>query len=355
MRIVHTADLHLRSNRDERWHALEAVIESAAREGAQVLVIAGDLFDRDVDAPVLKAEMRHRFEHFGGRVVIIPGNHDERGIRAGDFFGANVRVLAGHDTVCDVEGVRFVGVPFEDLGIDDTLRRLREAAKHRGQGSNVLLYHGELLDLAPGSGAFGEEDAREYMPARLSDLADLGFDYVLAGHYHRAHDVRRCGEGYFVYSGSPVSITRRETGRRHATVVEPGQPPRPLPLDTRHFVEVDVPLSPDDEEYPVKRLESALSSLDPKAWALVGVRGFVDLSRFGMREDDFQRALKEARARFNVAEFDASGCLDVGGIIGADLFRRFSAKLERSALADDERERARDMAIRAMMEASDAR
>jgi DNA repair exonuclease SbcCD nuclease subunit len=355
MRILHTADLHLRTNRDERWNALEAVIESAAREGAQVLAIAGDLFDRDVDAPALKADLRRRFEHFRGRVLIIPGNHDERGIRAGDFFGENVRVLSGHDTVCDVEGVRFVGVPFADVGMDETLRRLRAAAGQKVEGANILLYHGELLDLSPVRGAFGEEEGREYMPARLSDLAGLGFDCVLAGHFHRLHDVRACGEGYFVYSGSPVSITRRETGRRHATLVDVGSPPRALGLDTHHFIAVDVRLSPDEAEHPVARVERELAGLHPRASALLTVRGFVDLSRFGIREDEFHLALKEARARFDVTDFDAHACLDVGAILGADLFRRFSQKLEGSGLSDDDRARAREMTIRAMMEAPDAR
>ena len=355
MRILHTADVHLRGNRDERWHALEAVLEAAVREAAGVVVVAGDLFDRDVDAPALKTDLRRRFEHFAGRVLIIPGNHDERGLRPGDFFGENVRVLAGHDTVAEIDGVRFVGVPFEDLGIDDTLRRLREAAKQRGDGVSVLIYHGELLDLAPGAGVFGEEEGREYMPARLSDLAELGFHYVLAGHFHRAHDVRACGTGYFVYSGSPVSITRRETGRRHATVVDVGAAPRPLALDTHHFATLDVRLSPGEDEHPVARVERELSALDPRASALVTVRGFVDLSRFGLREDEFHLALKEARARFNVAEFDAGACLDVGSILSADLFRRFASKLDRSVLSPEDRALARDMAIRAMMEVPDAR
>jgi DNA repair exonuclease SbcCD nuclease subunit len=355
MRILHTADVHLRNNRDERWHALGAVIETAAREGANVLAIAGDLFDRDVDAPALKAEIRRRFEHYHGRVVLIPGNHDERGIRAGDHFGENVRVLAGHDTACDIDGVRFVGVPYEDLGIDETLRRLRAAAKQRGGGTNVLLYHGELLDLSPGAGAFGEEDAREYMPARLSDLAGLGFDYVLAGHFHRAHDVRPCGGGHFVYSGSPVSITKRETGRRHATLIDVGEAPRSIALDTHHFVAHQIVFSPGEKEHPVSRLERELSALDPRASALVTVRGFVDLSPFGMRENEFHLALKEARARFNVVDFDSSECLDVGVILNADLFRRFVEKLARSALSEADRDYAREMAIRAMMEAPDAR
>ncbi len=45
MKILHTADLHLRSENDERWAALTAVVDIGKKQKADVLVIAGDLFD----------------------------------------------------------------------------------------------------------------------------------------------------------------------------------------------------------------------------------------------------------------------------------------------------------------------
>jgi DNA repair exonuclease SbcCD nuclease subunit len=193
------------------------------------------------------------------------------------------------------------------------------------------------------------------MPARLSDLGELGFDYVLAGHFHRALDVRACGSGYFVYSGSPVSITRRETGRRHAGLIRPGQAPESVPLDTRFYEAVDVRLVPNEPEHPLARIERELGGVDARASALVSVRGFTDLARWGLREAEFHAGLKELVARFNVEALDAGECLDVSGIIEGDLFRRFAERLEASALPDDERVLAREMAIRAMMEAPGAR
>lgn len=355
MRIVHTADVHLRSDRDERWKALAAVIDAGAGAGARVLAIAGDLFDRDVDAPALKTSLRRSLERFPGTVVVIPGNHDTGGIRAGDFFGANVRVLAGHDLIADVDGVRFIGVPYEDVGVDGTLARLRAASRMRIDGVNVLLYHGELLDLSPGGGAFGEEDDREYMPARLSDLGDLGFDYVLAGHFHKNHDVRACGAGYFIYAGSPVSITRRETGCRHVTLLETGSAPGLLALATHHYVNVDIRLSPGEREHPLARIERELAAIPPGASALVAIRGFVNLADSGMTEVEFQAGVKETCARFPCDAVDASACSDVGAIITGDLFRRFEARLASSALGEDERALVREMTIRAMMEVPDAR
>jgi predicted phosphodiesterase len=355
MRIVHTADIHLRDTRDARWAALASVVTAAEGARARVLVIAGDLFDRDIDAPSLKTALRPVLERFSGDVVVIPGNHDAGGIRAGDFFGDNVRVLAGDDVITDVDGVRFVGLPFEDAGIDGTLARLRAASRRRGDGTNLLLYHGELLDLAPGSGAFGDEDGREYMPARLADLGELGFDYVLAGHFHKNFDVRACGEGYFVYSGSPVSIPRRETGRRRVTLIETGSAPDAIALDTHHYQAIDIRYAPADPGHPLERLQGELATLANGATGLVTLRGFTDLSRFGVTEQAFQAGIKDACARYPVESCDASACNDVGGIVSGDLFRRFEEKLSTSPLSDEDRVRVREMTIRALIEVPDAR
>lgn len=49
MRILHTADLHLKEYGDERWEALEELIEVGRKEKINLLVISGDLFDTEVE------------------------------------------------------------------------------------------------------------------------------------------------------------------------------------------------------------------------------------------------------------------------------------------------------------------
>lgn len=72
MKILHTADLHLRSITDVRWQALERVVELAQSENVRVLAISGDLFDSDADGQTLRPKIREVFERFGGNVLIIP-------------------------------------------------------------------------------------------------------------------------------------------------------------------------------------------------------------------------------------------------------------------------------------------
>lgn len=355
MTILHTADLHLRGVDDVRWHAFEVVMQKARERSADAVVISGDLFDRSVDAHALKTELRGRFERCPARIILLPGNHDERGLRPGDFFGDNVVVMAGGQVEVTVGDVHVVGVPYQEGGIDETLSRLRRAATRRQRGrTNVLLYHGELLDLIPDRGAFGEETGNDYMPVRLASFDGLGFDYVLAGHFHRAFAVHRFQDGYFVYPGSPVSVTRRETGRRHVCIVTPGEPPVAEPLDTYHAVNVDVVLSPFEDAHPVEQVERALRDLHPRADAWVCVSGFANLARVGMSEIEFQEAVQQAAARHNVRELD-SRWSDVAEIVENELFKRFDRKLRSSAATDEDCDAVCNLVIRAMTEAMYAR
>jgi exonuclease SbcD len=354
MRILHTSDLHLRSSEDERWEALEAVLAAAEELQAGALVISGDMFDRGVDAQRLKAPLREMFErHPLPAVIILPGNHDEKGLRAGDFFGAGVTVMADGARPVDLGYARVVGVPYENVGPEAVLDRLLAAREHvrSEEGvTNVLLYHGELLDLIPDAGAFGEETGHDYMPVRLSTFSGLGFDYVLAGHFHKSYDVRRFEGGYFVYSGSPVSITRKETGRRHAILVDSGEPPRPIPLDTVHAESVEVRLRPSGALDPAAEIRRRLDRLHPKALAYLRVVGYADVEALGTTEKDLAESLSRFESNERVAEV-ASRWRDVSEILQHELFRRIDRQLGSVEASDEHKEAIREMVIEAMTEA----
>jgi predicted phosphodiesterase len=356
MRILHTADIHLRDGEDERWKALETVVEVSVAREVDVLVIAGDLFDRGIDARRLRAPLRSLFAKTAARVIVIPGNHDESGLADGDFLGDNVTLVTDASVPLDVDAVRFIGVPFQEADVADTARILSEAARHRRQGAtNVLVFHGELLDLVPGSGAFGDEGGREYMPVRLETFSRLGFDYVLAGHFHKRFRTVYYEGGVFVYPGSPVSVTRRETGRRQAALLTPGEVPAGVELQTEFFAEVVVDLAPDDVNGPIERIRTVLASAPAGARILLTVEGFVHLASVGMNESLFAQAIDALRAEFAIEPPIQQNWQDVSVVLDHDLFRKFTERLETSGLQGPEREAARTMAMEALMEVLHAR
>jgi DNA repair exonuclease SbcCD nuclease subunit len=352
MRILHTSDIHLRSTEDERWQALESVLDTAEEIKAGVLVVSGDMFDKGVDAQRLKAPLRELFENRSLPVIIIPGNHDEKGLHAGDYFGEGVTVMVDTSQPVDLGLTRIVGIPYESVGPEAVLDRLLAAREHvrtEDGATNVLLFHGELLDLIPEADAFGEEAGYDYMPVRLSTFAGLGFDYVLAGHFHKSYDVRQFDGGYFVYSGSPVSITRREIGRRHAIIVDAGEPPRPVPLDTVHAERVEVSLKPLDRVDPTLDIHRRLANLHPKAKAYLSVGGYADVEAMGTTEKELSESIKRFESDTKVAEV-VSRWRDVGDILQHELFRRINEQLRTSEAGDEHTGAIREMVIDALTE-----
>lgn len=348
MIVAHTADVHLTQPDGERWEALRAVVHESRELGAGALVIAGDLFDKHGDADTLRPALRDLLGDLPGAVIILPGNHDVLGVRAGDFYGERVTVLTD-SAPCDVDDVRFIGLPFENLSAAGVLERIAGAAAAVDPArTNMLVYHGELLDLVPARRAFGDEGSGDYMPVRLDAFAGLGFDYVLAGHFHTHFDVRRYDDGYFCYSGSPVSITRRELGPRHMGIIRSGAAPQPVRLDTAHVERVDVSLDPFDAADPVERVRAQLAGAHPRAQVLLRVGGFVDLVARGMNEELLVASITEALPA-NVVDKQYE-FRDVGMVTTDPLFRRFQEKVAASDLPETQREAVRRIAMAALME-----
>lgn len=97
MKIIHTADWHLcdRLGRNDRTRDLETRVERVAElcleHGADVLLIAGDLFSEQATLPQMTEAMSHIHKVFlpfferGGTILAITGNHD-RDVRIEAFL-----------------------------------------------------------------------------------------------------------------------------------------------------------------------------------------------------------------------------------------------------------------------------
>jgi DNA repair exonuclease SbcCD nuclease subunit len=351
MKILHTADLHLRSENDERWAALTAVVDIGKKQKVDVLVIAGDLFDSALAAGRLYDRLRPVFSDTGFPILILPGNHDHDSYPTGIFLGDGVSVLSSLRDPIEIGGVRFWGLPFvprEQHGVLALLHSIRELVTP--EKPNILLYHGELTDKIFERSDLGDEGAERYMPARLSHFADFNFAYVLSGHFHTSFDIFRFGDGgYFVYPGSPVSITKRETGQRAVNLFEVGKTPARLALDTAHYVWEEIACNPFSDEDPVSAVKQWTGGLHPNAAPLLSVTGFIDGARMGTDETKLIAEIRKAAGKR--AEIDYR-VRDISTILGDDLFAAFRGRLAAAPDLDEQRrERITRMVIGAMMEA----
>jgi predicted phosphodiesterase len=349
MKILHTADIHLKEQGDERWQTLERLIALGQEQGIEIFVISGDLFDKDINAEDLRPHLRRLFSDTGFRICLIPGNHDRDSYAGGMYFGADTYILTDLNRPFEYKDVMIWGISFEPAGREKTLQQLHAVAHLVTPGkNNIVLYHGELLDAFFPRSDFGDEGDERYMPVRLSYFNDLKVDYVLAGHFHRRFDVRRLAQGgYFVYPGSPCSITRKETGQRRVNLFELGKPPREYLLDTPHFEQVVIVCDPFAGGNPLEMLKERFAALPKNARAILTVQGFINGTALGTTEEELvKRAKKFVQGRCVEEHYEFR---DIRLILEDDLFKGFLTKLEQKDYAGEKKKQMQEIAIRAMM------
>jgi len=186
------------------------------------------------------------------------------------------------------------------------------------------------------------------MPLKLCYFKGLDIDYVLAGHFHSSFSVRPYDNNkYFVYPGSPISITKKETGRRKVNLFEIGKKPSPYLLETPHFEEITVTLNPFKDDKPVGMVINELSNVHPAAQIELTIRGFIDSSKIGLNEKDFASAIKNKISKSCKPVFEIQ---DITDLLNDDIFKNFSQKLDQKKLDEEEKNAIRELAILALME-----
>ncbi len=283
MRILHTADWHLGKRLDdfprleEQREVMEEICEIAEQEAADVVLVAGDLFDTfnpPTEAVDLLYRTLKRLSAEGRRPVIaIAGNHDSPDrIEAADplarecgilFAGyphteippylleSGLRVLKSEKGFLELLlpgssfPLRILFTPYANeyrlktfLGLEESEKELRSILQERWQhladsycdqqGVNILLSHLFVVrrgDTLP-------EEPEEEKPilqvggaqAIFTENIPSQIQYTALGHLHRMHFVDK-GPSPVCYSGSPLSYSFAEAGQQKQLLMidlEPG-------------------------------------------------------------------------------------------------------------------------------------
>lgn len=228
MKFVHAADIHLDSPlrglerydgapveqiRGATRRAVENLVDMCILEGADLLVIAGDLYDgnwKDYNTGLFFAAQMSKLRAADIPVVLIRGNHDAasqitRSLRLPD----NVTELStrrAETKVLGDLGVAVHGQGFANKAVTDDL-----AARYpdRIPGLfNVGLLH-TCVD--------GREGHESYAPCKREALLQKGYEYWALGHVHKREVLHE--EPWVVFPGNLQGRHARETGPKGATVV----------------------------------------------------------------------------------------------------------------------------------------
>jgi len=198
--VVHTSDLHLGSDhRRADLRGLEEVTAAARAVDADVLLLAGDVFDHNrLPLAVVDAAAR-LLADLELRVVILPGNHDPLTPnsvyrRGGLAEPANVDVLglSVEDALCleDLE-LEIWGRPHHD---HEDMAPLAGAPTRRRMRRHISVAHGHWVT--------GPHDRHRSWLLHDGEIARLDTDYLALGHWDRAVIVSEAPVRAY-YSGSP--------------------------------------------------------------------------------------------------------------------------------------------------------
>lgn len=238
MRFLHTADLHIgkRVNEfsmlEDQEYILRQILKTADKEQVEVVLIAGDVYDKQVPS----AEAVRLFDWFLTQlnsrklpVFVIGGNHDSVERLS---FGAQIMEESGVYLTQSYDG-KVVPVRLEDeygpvnlwmlpflkpamvkrffpeqdiVTYQDALETLIGNMELNREERNLLIAHQFVTGAVTG----GSEDSVEVFVGGVENVdasVFADFDYVALGHIHRAQSA---GGEQIRYSGTPLKYSFSE-------------------------------------------------------------------------------------------------------------------------------------------------
>lgn len=310
MKFIHTSDWHLGrqfhnvSLLDDQKHVLEQIKHYLATNDIDVLLIAGDVYDRSVPPTsaieVLDEFLNHVVQELAIPVIMISGNHDgakRLGFGSRQFGQAGLHIISSLEQITtpieitDKQGhtVFFYGLPYADPEqvrhhYKVSVSNHDEAHQHMAEQLNAVVDFSQqnvLLSHCFIDGAQTCESERTLSIGgadRVSYEHFKQFDYVALGHLHQA---QKRGAEHIRYSGSIMKYSFSEQfHNKGMTLVElsPGQTepvistvPLTAPHDMR-IIEGDLldlieqgKQDPNADDYLLVRLTDKHAILDPMA------------------------------------------------------------------------------------------
>lgn len=229
MKFIHAADVHLDSPlmglpfyegapvaevRGATRRAFENLVDLAAAERVDFVLLAGDLYDgdwKDYNTGLFLSRQMARLRDEGIRVFVIAGNHDAasqitrhlrmpENVKIFSVRSPETIVIKGSDIAIHGQGYASRAVT------DDLAAGYPDALPHH---FNIGLLHTSLD---------GREGHETYAPTSVAGLLAKGYDYWALGHVHAQEIVKE--DPWVVFSGNTQGRHIRETGPKGCMLVE---------------------------------------------------------------------------------------------------------------------------------------
>jgi DNA repair exonuclease SbcCD nuclease subunit len=332
IKILHSADWHLGAPllgheelRQELMKIPEKLTALCRREGCQLVLLSGDLFDGGYTRESLQI-LCSALEEMAVPVFICPGNHDFVSGQSPwltETFPANVHIFTRQAIEsCDLPelGCRVYGAGFTAM---DCPALLQDFCADAGR-INIGVLHGDPTVAAS-----------PYNPISRAQVEQSNLDYLALGHIHQSGSFS-AGKTLCAWPGCPMGKGYDEEGEKGALIVtiDDGVSARFVPLDTPRFYD----------------LQSEVSGLDALLPA-VGSADYYRITLTGEAENMDLDSLYKKFARFpNLRLRDKTVApLDIWGSAGADSFEGVYFGLLKQALDAAEEDQKEEILLAAKL------
>jgi predicted phosphodiesterase len=217
--------------REERLEAAKRVVQAAVDNGAEMIVLTGDVFEDNAVDRLLVRKIGEILRAFPRPVYIIPGNHDP--LVPGSVWehsvwkeAANVTIFSKSEPV-ELDNCILFPCPLHE----------KYSTKNPTSWINAKDVTKPAIGLAHGN-VEGIPNGEPDYPIPRNTANRLGLDYLALGHWHSfarydaedgvCHETTKCGERdsgnavivEIAHHGSPPKLTPVKTGRLDWRTVE---------------------------------------------------------------------------------------------------------------------------------------
>lgn len=287
MKIIHCSDLHLDSKmksnldsmkakerRDEILRTYQNMVEYAAENDVEIIIIAGDMFDKkNITVKAKNVVLDSIFSHPEIDFIYLKGNHDEASfILDLEEIPSNLKLFTNTGWTSYRYGkIVISGIEFGNLSNYEIYNTLML----NKNDINIVTLHGQEVK-------YDQKDKAEII--NIQSLKNKNIDYLALGHVHRFKQERIDNRGIYCYSGCLEGRGFDECGEKGFVLLDINEEKQKIeskfiPFAGRHLYEINVDITGTSTTLEVEeKIDNMIEKIEKEALIKIVLIGKVELN-----------------------------------------------------------------------------